>query len=83
LRFNGIYCIYHCNVEQDEEDDVEQVDMYWSDASTWEDTDAGRPPTNGEDLVIPRSWNLILDIEQTPILAKVTVFGGITFGTDS
>lgn len=62
LRFKAIYCLWHCNVEVDEEDDVEMVDYYWSEAATWAGTDAGRAPTDGEDLVIPRSWNLIIDV---------------------
>jgi len=45
---------------------VEDVsgDMYWSDASIWPD---GELPKEGEDVEIQSGWNLILDIEETPI----------------
>jgi len=82
LKFKGIFCIYHCNVEVDNNVDIPMVDYKWSEAATWKSTTAGRSPIAGEDLIVPAGWNLILDIAETPLLKKITVFGGITFSTE-
>jgi hypothetical protein len=53
--------------------------MYWSDPSNWPEE---RLPEEGEDVDILPGWNMILDLEETPILNMVTINGRLTFLND-
>jgi len=79
MRFEGTRCLYNCNPPPPPEEVVEMVDKYWSDDSIWSELESGKRPSTNDDLTVPPEWNLIIDVAKTPVMGKITVFGGITF----
>ncbi|MEL6802336.1 MAG: G8 domain-containing protein, partial [Bacteroidota bacterium] len=48
----------------------------WSDKAAWEER--GRVPIEGDEVVIPEHWDMILD-STTPVLKSLVVFGTLRF----
>jgi hypothetical protein len=67
-----------CNPGNPEDCLVPDYQVFWSDTSIWPDQ---RLPRKGESVTIG-CWNLVLDIEQTPILELVTIYGRLTFSDE-
>lgn len=53
----------------------EELSGFWSEI--WEGRRDGGKPKAGEDAVISRNWDVILD-EDTPLLRKIEVYGNLT-----
>lgn len=53
---------------------------YWSDVSNWPNETL---PAEGEEVHIESGWNMILDIEETPIFENVRINGILTFGNET
>jgi hypothetical protein len=64
LILTGVRCVTSCN-EDIVEVETESEFRYWSDVSNWPNEEL---PKEGEDVHILSGWNMILDIEETPIL---------------
>ena len=72
----GLRCIEGtCPLEGIEEVPLEAGQRLWSDVSNW----GGTLPQEGDDVTIPSGWNMILDLEETPILSSLTVNGRLSF----
>lgn len=60
--------------------------LYWSEDSTWalvNGTHTGRDviasPRHGDDLVVPCTTTLVLDVAETPVLNRLVVLGALVF----
>ena len=72
LRIKGHRCVDQCEL-----DDVvvdEQTQKYWSDPATWTYLD-NRVPEEGEEVIIHQGWDVIFDLENSPIFKNVEVNG--------
>jgi len=78
-NLEGIRCVGSC-VEEIEEYETESEYRFWSDVSNWPD---GVLPAEGEDVHVLSGWNMILDIEETPIFKMVRINGKLTFGNET
>ena len=47
----------------------------WSDAENW----GGTLPIDGDDVEVPSGWNMVLDLEETPVLKSLTINGRLSF----
>ena len=55
---------------------VENNTRRWSNASSW---DTGKIPLAGENVEIKSGWNMLYDIEESPILNVLQINGRLTF----
>lgn len=72
-------CGAECLEALDEVTEQEDFFRYWSDTENWPDN---RLPNEGEDVEIRGAWNMILDIEETPIVRLLKVHGRLTFSDE-
>jgi parallel beta-helix repeat protein len=57
------------------DEEIETTPRYWSVEASWE----GRGiPQEGEDVLIDNTWNMVLDIPETPILRSLEINGRLT-----
>jgi len=75
LRLIGIRCATNC-LPDVEEGDIETAYRLWSDPESW---DTGVLPVEGENVEIKSTWNMLFDIEESPILDMLTINGRLTF----
>lgn len=72
----GLRCISgSCPLDEIEEVALEEGQRLWSDTSNW----GGTLPQEGDDVEIPSGWNMVLDLEETPVLASLTINGRLSF----
>lgn len=76
VKFIGHRCIENCN-EQIAEAEIETNYRKWSEVSSW--GSLGRLPLAGEYVHIQPTWNMLLDIEETPVLNLIQINGRLTF----
>ena len=55
--------------------EIEEQYRYWSDPTSWS---LGRLPVEGEDVIIEGTWNMVLDIPETPLLRSLEINGRLT-----
>ena len=53
---------------------------YWSDVNSWDETN--KIPEEGDDVYIASSWNMVLDLQETPAFNKIVIDGRLSFKTD-
>jgi len=53
--------------------------LYWSDASNWPGETL---PVEGDDVEIVAGWNMILDLEETPVFNMITINGRLSFSNN-
>jgi hypothetical protein len=76
IRMQGLRCISgECTLEEVVEVELEEGQRLWSDASNW----GGTLPTDDDDVEIPSGWNMLLDLEETPVLKSLTINGRLSF----
>jgi hypothetical protein len=79
VRMEGVRCInVDCDLEDVDDVPISDVEMLWSLATTWPD---GNVPT-GPDVEVPPGYNIIYDLEDSPLFDVVTVNGRLTFLND-
>lgn len=67
MTLTGERCIYNCNDAVDPvDDDIVRTTYYWSEDATWEGDVAY--PFTGDDLTVPADWDLVIDVEETPVI---------------
>jgi len=77
LNVRPLECILGvCQLEAVEEVELEEGQRLWSDPESWE---SGAVPVDGDEVEIMSGWNMVLDIEQTPLLKSLTINGRLTF----
>jgi len=65
----------------DEEQELELTERVWSNAASWEGGH-GKVPEEGDEVEIKSGWNMIFDIEDSPLLASLIINGKLTFKDD-
>lgn len=77
VQMEGVRCIGGC---LDDVTDVEVEDdfRYWSKLEDWDET-ITQLPQEGDNVQIQPGWNMIYDIEDSPILDMLTINGRLTF----
>ena len=77
ILFEGLRCISGvCTLDDIEELELEEGQRLWSNATNWPNEVL---PQEGDEVTIPSNWNMILDIEETPVLESLTINGRLTF----
>lgn len=82
IRVQGLKCIEGaCPVAPPTDDSgVETEYRMWSEAGSWEETN--KVPEAGEAVYIAPSWNMLLDIADTPELGDIVIDGRLTLKTN-
>lgn len=75
LQIIPILCLNDCP-DPNRECNVNSNQLYWSDATLWP---GGVLPKQGDNVVIPCPWNMIIDVNNTPILNSLTIDGILKF----
>ena len=75
INIKGIACLYNCVPEVPKNSPLGSI-KYWSNKTTWPNETL---PKDGDDVVIKAGDNIVLDLEQTPILNSLSIQGGLTF----
>jgi len=52
----------------------------WSDPKSWT---SGKVPIEGEDVHVESGWNMIYDVEESPVFKLVRINGRLTFKNDT
>ena len=72
----GLRCISGvCELDEVLEVELEEGQRLWSDPENW----GGTLPEEGTDVEIPSGWNMLLDLEETPIFKSLTINGRLSF----
>lgn len=58
---------------------TENRTRYWSVPTDWDDINNNTIPAEGEDVHILSSWNMVMDMNPTPVYKLVRVNGNLTF----
>ena len=76
ILFEGLRCISgSCTLDAVEEVELEEGQRLWSDVENW----GGELPKEGDDVVIQSGWNMLLDLEETPVYKSLTINGRLSF----
>lgn len=76
ILMEGLRCITGvCNLGDVIEVPLMEGQYLWSDETVWD----GQPPQEGDDVEVPSGWNLVLDLEETPIFNSLTINGRLSF----
>jgi len=65
MKITGYRCKDYCKIDPVEDPD-ERTEMLWSDKDTW--TNLGHVPEEGDVVEIMDGWDVIYDVETSPIL---------------
>jgi hypothetical protein len=79
VEMEGVRCVGSC-VEAIVEVETEIGVRYWSDVSNWPNETL---PVEGDDVHIESGWNMILDIEETPVFELIRINGVLTFSNET
>ena len=72
----GYRCIHGvCTLDEIEEVELEEGQRLWSNETNW----GGTLPGPDDDVEIPSGWNMLLDLEETPVFKSLTINGRLTF----
>jgi hypothetical protein len=76
LKIEPLECILGtCVLELVEEVELEEGQRLWSDPENW----GGTLPVEGDDVEVPSGWNMLLDIEETPVFHSLSINGRLSF----
>lgn len=59
---------------------VEDGSRLWSDPASWT---SGAVPLEGEAVKVESGWNMIYDLEESPVYASIEINGYLTFKNDA
>ncbi|CAI2373695.1 unnamed protein product [Moneuplotes crassus] len=65
----------NCNADLTEDAEIEKNYRRWSNPSSWT---SGKVPVAGEEVLIEPTWNMLYDLEDSPILKSIEVNGRLT-----
>ncbi len=71
----GYRCVSSC-LAAIEDQPLEATVRYWSNPESWP---KGVLPKEGEDVTILSGWNMIFDLEESPLFRQVQINGQLTF----
>jgi len=66
-------------VEAISDSEVEDTIRLWSDPSSWT---SGAVPVEGDFAEVEPGWNMVYDLEDSPILEFLTINGRLTFSDE-
>lgn len=72
----GWRCIGPCNEKLEEDVEDETVIRYWNNSADWP---SGKVPEEGEDVHIEPGWNMIFNMNPSPVYKLIRVNGILTF----
>ena len=75
--FKGDECISwgNCNADVTEDAEIETNYRRWSNTSSWT---SGALPVEGEEVLIEPTWNMLYDLEDSPVFKSIEVNGRLT-----
>ena len=83
ILIEGFQCAQgECPLDEIDDVPIETTVRLWSKKDSWEgqfDSNADGIPIEGDDVEIRPGWNMVYDIEESPILELVTINGRLTF----
>lgn len=75
----GHRCVGSCNAVIEEKEQEDRV-RRWSVAADWKSGEKeGKVPVAGEDVHIEPGWNMIFDMDESPVYKLIRVNGKLTF----
>lgn len=80
LTIEAFACVVNCEEEAIEEVEISEDQILWSSADSWE---SGSVPIEGEEVEILPGINMVFDLDESPILDKLTINGRLSFFNDS
>jgi hypothetical protein len=72
----------NCNPDTTEDAEIETTERLWSDPASWT---SGSLPVEGDEVLIEPTWNMVYDLEDSPVFKSIEVNGRLTIlndGTD-
>lgn len=72
---NGYRCVGSC-LAAINDTEIENTTRLWSNASSW---DSGKVPVAGESVEVQSGWNMIYDLEDSPLHEYIEINGRLTF----
>lgn len=79
IQLTGHRCAGSCNEAVKEKEQEDRV-RRWSVAKDWEsDEQIGKVPVEGEEVHIEPGWNMIFDMDKSPVYKLIRVNGKLTF----
>jgi hypothetical protein len=79
FSLEGIRCVASCS-EVIIEVETESEFRLWSDVSNWPNETL---PVEGDNVHIESGWNMVLDIEETPVFELIRINGILSFGNET
>lgn len=79
IRIDAHQCFSGSCTETVEDVEISEEIYYWSDPTVWPEN---RIPEEGDEVEILPGWNMIIDVEETPLLALLTINGRLTFSAN-
>lgn len=80
LELEGFRCVVNCEEESIEEVEISDEVFLWSATTSWE---SGAIPVEGDEVEILPGVNMLFDLEDSPLLAKLTINGRLSFFNDA
>ena len=77
MYIKGHRCVDYCKIDPVIIDNTTTT-MYWSDPATWTYL-PNRVPLAGEEVIIHQGWDVIFDLEDSPLFKNVEVNGKLTW----
>ena len=76
ILMEGLRCITGvCAMDDVIEVPLMEGQYFWSNETVW----GGTLPQEGDDVEVPSGWNLVLDLDETPIFNSLTINGRLSF----
>lgn len=80
MTITGWRCVVNCIEAAIEELEISDEVVLWSDPASWP---SGSVPQEGEEAEVAPGVNMLFDIDETPLLKKLTINGRLSFMNDS
>ena len=65
----------NCNPDTTEDAEIEKEYRRWSDTSSWT---SGALPVEGEEVLIEPTWNMLYDLDDSPVFKSIEINGRLT-----
>lgn len=80
MTITGWRCVVNCIEAAIEELEISDEVVLWSDPASWP---SGSVPQEGEEAEVAPGVNMLFDIDESPMLNKLTINGRLSFMNDS
>lgn len=78
IQIDGYRCQASC-MESIDETEISGPEIFWSDVSNWPGEVL---PAEGDFVEVEPGWNMVYDLEDSPIFEMLTINGRLTFAPD-